>query len=191
MGPWAQGLGPRARPKALFRGRLFQDSSVSQCVRSLACLVMFSLFSDFLLVVFSPSLVFLFLFSPSEGFPRMVYLGPWTRVGTGGGRVSRIVGVPPVPQRALGPGPWALGPGPWVLGPGPWALGPGPRALGPGPWVRGLGPWAQGLGPWALGPWALGPGPKMEKGKIDLRPTKKSTGLPDGADRSISSRCYD
>ena len=63
---------------------------------------------------------------------------------------------------------WALGPR--ARGLGPWAHGPG--ALGPGPGAPGLGPWARGPGPWALGP-----GPKMEKGKIDLRPTKKTPGF--------------
>ena len=61
---------------------------------------------------------------------------------------------------------------------------------GPGPWA--LGP----MGPRAQGPWALGPlgGPKIwkiENHKIDFRLRKKSTDLPEHADRSVSSSRYD
>ena len=69
---------------------------------------------------------------PSEGFPRLAYLGPWARVGTGGGRISRIVGVPRVSRGPMGTGPWAQGP--WAQGPwGQWAHGP-------------MGLWAQPYG---------------------------------------------
>ena len=44
---------------------------------------------------------------PSEGFPRLAYLDPWARVGMGGGRISRIVGVPRVSRGPMGTGPWA------------------------------------------------------------------------------------
>ena len=121
-------------------------------------------------------------------------------------------------HRALGSarGPRAHGPraqGPWAQGPGAQARGPsarGPRARGPrahgprahGPWAHGpmgpgpIGPWAHGpLGPWAhvpMGPWALGPKIwKIENHKKDFRLRKKSTDLPEHADRSVSSSRYD
>ena len=115
---------------------------------------------------------------PSEGFPRLAYLGPGA--GWDGGREnfqdSRRSGVPIRAQgpkllggkieKTPGPGPWALGlcPGSWALGLGP---GPVPRVLGPGPGPcvprvlgPGLGPVSRVLGP-GPGPWscAQGPGP--------------------------------
>ena len=58
-----------------------------------------------------------------------------------------------------------------------------------GPWAHGpMGPWAHGpKGPWAHGPkiW------KIENHKISFRLRKKSTELPEHADRSVSSRRYD
>ena len=63
------------------------------------------------------------VYYPSEGFPRLAYLGPGA--GWDGGREdfegSRRSGVSIRAQ-----GPWALGPGPM----GPWPMGPGPRARG-------------------------------------------------------------
>ena len=74
---------------------------------------------------------------PSEGFPRLAYLGPGA--GWDGGwedfEDSRRSGVSIRAQ-----GPWAQG-----------LRARGPRAHGP----RAQGPWAQG--PWAQGPWAQGP----------------------------------
>ena len=69
------------------------------------------------------------MLDPSEGFPRLAYLGPGA--GWDGGREDfENCRRSARPIRAVGP--WAHG---------PWALGP---------WAHG--PWA--LGPWALGPWA-------------------------------------
>ena len=43
-----------------------------------------------------------------------------------------------------------------------------------------------------MGPWALGPKiRKIGNHRIDFRLTKKSTELPEHADRSVSSRRYD
>ena len=67
-----------------------------------------------------------------------------------------------------------------------FSFGPGPRALGP--WALGPGP----MGPCAHAP--KGPGPKIwkiENHKIDFRLRKKSTELPEHADRSVSSSRYD
>ena len=75
---------------------------------------------------------------------------------------------------------------------GPQRMSLCPRAVGPRPPKKpgpmGPGPWAHGpMGPWAHGPkiW------KMENHKIDFRLRKKSTELPEHADRSVSSRRYD
>ena len=93
-------------------------------------------------------------------------------------------------------------------GPGPMVTGPGPRSRARAP-GRGLGrisrilgiphvpqePWAHG--PLGLGSWALGlldarnAEKKNANHKIDLRGRKTSTDLPDGADRSDSSRHYE
>ena len=83
---------------------------------------------------------------PVRGFHDWL-ISAQVRVGTGGGRISRILGVPRVPQ----------------------------------------GPWALGL--WAQGPWAQNP--KNANYKKDFRLRKKSTDLPDSADRTVSSRRYD
>ena len=77
----------------------------------------------------------------------------------------------PLGQGPLGPGTWAH-----VKAQGPWALGP-------------LGPWTHGQGPWAQGLWTQNP--KNANHKKEFRLRKKSTDLPDGADRSVSSRRYD
>ena len=67
---------------------------------------------------------------PSEGLPRMAYLGPWARVGSSGGvggfREFSAFG-------ASHKGPWAHGPmGPGPMG--PWPHGPRAQApTGPGP----------------------------------------------------------
>ena len=76
---------------------------------------------------------------PSEGLPRMAYLGLWARVGP-----TDLWAYGPMDPRAQGPrahgtkGPWAQGPwayGPWVpVSWAHWALGP----LGPEPWAHGL-----------------------------------------------------
>ena len=63
---------------------------------------------------------------PSEGFPRNGLSRPLGAVGTGGGMVSRILGVPRVTQRAQGPGP-----GPWACAQGPGPMGQRAQAHGP------------------------------------------------------------
>ena len=87
--------------------------------------------------------------SPSEGFPRLAYLGPCA--GWDGREDFENSQRSARPTRALGPGP--VGPGSWAQG--PWAQGPwaqGPWAQGP----RAQGPWAWAQGPWAHGPMAKG-----------------------------------
>ncbi len=77
---------------------------------------------------------------PVRGCPDWL-ISAQARVGTGGGRISRILGVPRVSRGPRAHGPRARGPRPGPMGPGPVGPGPvGPGPVGPGPVGPGLGP---------------------------------------------------
>ena len=103
---------------------------------------------------------------PVRGCPDWLISAPGRGLGWGVGGFRELSAFRASHKGPGHMGPWALSP--WAHGPlGPWALGP-------------LGPWAQGPKIW-----------KIQNPKIDFRLRKKSTDLPDSADRSVSSRRYD